>query len=512
MARYFQGYAESLGLDMDRFLAMGRFDDSAWDNFNMAVLAGRGSGFINGVSRLHGVVSRRIFMPAFPRWPVHEIPVGHVTNGVHVPTWDSEFADELWTGVCGKGCWGSDTEGLSAKIGTSSDQELWDIHGHGRQQLIQYVRERMVLMLRQYGFEPSLAARAQTFLDPSILTLGFARRFAAYKRPNLILSDPARLTRLLLDSQRPVQLLVAGKAHPADEEGKRLVQQFVSFARQPEVRARVAFIPDYDIALAQRLVQGIDVWINTPRRPWEACGTSGMKVLVNGGLNLSTLDGWWAEAYEPAVGWAIGDGEVHDGKEDAADANRLYEVLEKEVIPEFYDRNEVGVPLKWVARMRASLSRLTPRFSSNRMLREYVEGYYLPAAESYRDRVSEGGKLARALADWQEGLIANWSKVHFGNVEAVQKDGRWFFEVAVYTGDLRPDDVVVQLCAMEVAGSSPVCQTMKRERQIPGAVNGWFYQADVPASRPADHFTPRVIPSHPSARIPLEDNHILWQK
>ncbi len=301
--RYFRDYVSQLDMSLDQLLALGRWNPHDADApFNMAMLAVRGSSAVNGVSRLHGAVSRRLFQPLFPRWPEPEVPVGAITNGVHVPSWDSAWADALWTECCGKGRWLGTLDALPAAIQGLSDQELWAFRAQGRRALVTAVRQHRAQQLRQHGADPHAVQAVQQALDPNALTLGFARRFTAYKRPHLLLHDPDRLTRILTHPERPVQLIAAGKAHPQDEEGKRLVQQFVSFAGQPAVRHRVVFLEDYDMALAEHLVQGVDVWLNTPRRPWEACGTSGMKVLVNGGLNCSELDGWWAEAYRPEVG------------------------------------------------------------------------------------------------------------------------------------------------------------------------------------------------------------------
>ena len=274
----------------------------------MAYLAMRGSLATFGVSRLHGGVSRRIFQPLFPRWPESEVPVGHVTNGVHVPSWDSSAADDLWTAACGKERWRGMPDTLPALISSISDEQLWAMANEDRRVLIQRVRMRLVRQLNSRGHPPEVVDETANVFDPNALMLGFARRFTGYKRPNLLLRDPARLARLLTDPSRPVQLVLAGKAHPADVEGKRMIRDWIEIAQQPQFRRRVVFLEDYDIALAQELVQGVDVWINTPRRPWEACGTSGMKVLVNGGLNLSERDGWWDEAYAADLGWAIGDG------------------------------------------------------------------------------------------------------------------------------------------------------------------------------------------------------------
>ncbi|MGD0522923.1 MAG: alpha-glucan family phosphorylase, partial [Terracidiphilus sp.] len=297
--QYLGGYAEKkLGIALHDLLALGRQNptDSS-EHFNIAYLAIRGSGAVNGVSRLHGKVSRRLFLPLFPRWPEDEIPIGHVTNGVHMPTWDSAQADDLWTESCGKGRWLGTTKNLEQDIRCVSDARLWQFRTAASKSLVEYARKRLSLEMAIAGAPPEAVEAAKHLFDPNALTLGFARRFATYKRPNLLLYDPQRLLRLLTDPQRPVQLIMAGKAHPADQAGQALIQEWIHFIRQRETRPHVIFLSDYDMLLAEHLVQGVDVWINTPRRPWEASGTSGMKVLVNGGINLSELDGWWAEAY-----------------------------------------------------------------------------------------------------------------------------------------------------------------------------------------------------------------------
>ncbi|HPY42646.1 MAG TPA: alpha-glucan family phosphorylase, partial [Thiolinea sp.] len=341
----------------------------------MAYLAIRGSGAVNGVSKLHGRVSRHLFEPLFPRWPSNEVPVGYVTNGVHMPTWDSAAADELWTEFCGKNRWLGTCETLAQDITSPTDARFWQFRSSARALLIGYTRNRLFKQLALSGASSDEADIAKHLFDENTLTLGFARRFATYKRPNLLLHDPERLLRILTNPQRPVQLIIAGKAHPADKNGQALIQQWKQFISQSEARHHVIFLSDYDMQLTQQLVQGVDVWLNTPRRPWEACGTSGMKVLVNGGLNLSELDGWWAEAYTPELGWALGDGLEHANAVawDEVEAEALYCLLEQEVIPEFYSRDNQGIPVKWIAKMRESMSKLTPRFSSSRAVIDYTE-------------------------------------------------------------------------------------------------------------------------------------------
>ncbi len=403
IAQYLKRYAEEkLGIALQDLLALGRGNasDSA-EPFNMAYLAIHGSGAVNGVSRLHGQVSRRLFQPLFPRWPEGEVPIGHVTNGVHMPTWDSAPADDLWTETCGKQRWLGCAGTLEQDIHRVSDARIWQFRTDAGKALVEYARARLSRDLAAAGAPPGEVEAAKHLLDPNALTLGFARRFATYKRPNLLLHDPARLLRLLNNAQRPVQLILAGKAHPADQAGQDMIQEWTRFIRSPEVRPHAVFLPDYDMLLSAHLVQGVDLWINTPRRPWEASGTSGMKVLVNGGINLSELDGWWAEAYSPEIGWALGDGCEHgeDPAWDAAEADALYNLLEREVIPEFYARDGQSIPTRWVERMRKSMASLTPRFSADRTVREYTEQHYVPGAAAIsRDvpqiRVRQANRLS----------------------------------------------------------------------------------------------------------------------
>jgi starch phosphorylase len=514
--QYLGGYAEQkLGIALHDLLALGRQNpNDASEPFNMAYLAIRGSGAINGVSRLHGEVSRRLFGPLFPRWPQDEIPVGHVTNGVHMPTWDSAQADDLWTQACGKDRWRGTMETLEQDIRRVSDASLWQFRTAARMSLVEYARERLSRQLTASGALPETVARVKHLFDANTLTLGFARRFATYKRPNLLLRDPARLLRLLTNPQRPVQLIMAGKAHPADQAGQALIQEWIRFVRRPEVRPHVIFLSDYDMHLTEHLVQGVDVWLNTPRRPWEASGTSGMKVLVNGGINLSELDGWWAEAYTPEVGWALGDGREHDSDPawDASEAEALYGLLEREVIPEFYTRDAQGIPGAWVARMRESMARLTPRFSSNRAVREYTEQYYFPAAAAYRARAADKGASGVQLVNWRQALERTWAALRFGDVK-VETDGeQHVFEVQVYLDELDPEAVRVELYANGVNGTAPERVEMKRVRQLVGATNGYAYRAGVPAARPATDYTARLIPHRDGVAVPLEDTRILWQR
>ena len=511
---YFRNYLVDINVSLHDMLGLGRLHaHDEKEPFNMAYLAMRGCHIANGVSRLHGEVSRRIFSTLFPRWPTHEVPVSHVTNGVHVPSWDSSWADELWTRACGSDRWRGTTESLQTAIEELSDENLWAFCARQRLDLIHQARQRLARQLAQRGADPQTVAQAEQVLDPNVLIMGFARRFAEYKRPNLLLYDRERLIKLLNHPTHPVQLVIAGKAHPDDVQGKALIMEWMEFVNQPEVRHRVVFLEDYDIGLAQQLVHGVDLWINTPRRPWEACGTSGMKALVNGGLNLSELDGWWAEAYAPDVGWALGDGKEHDDPQwDRNEAQSLYRILEEEVVPMFYHRDPQGIPRDWVALMRTSMARLAPQFSSNRMVREYVEELYLPLTTAYQYRSTDNGRLGRELYAWHERLRQHWPTLHFGSVDATANEKHWLFTVQVYLGDLTPDDVRVELYAEVEAGLGGVCHTMTVTGDITGSVNGYIYRGEVSTERPAEHYVPRIVPGHRAAAVPMEAPFILWQR
>lgn len=510
-----EGYARTqLGITSGDLLALGRLNpDDTSEPFNMAYLAIRGSGAVNGVSRLHGEVSRELFAPLFPRWPVDEVPIGHVTNGVHMPTWESAEADALWTEACCKDRWLLPTETLEHNIRRVSDVLLWQFRTAASTALLDYARDRLSRQLADSGVSPEEQERAKHTCDCNTLTLGFARRFATYKRPDLLLHDPERLLRLLTNPQRPVQIIMAGKAHPADEAGQALIQQWMNFIRRPEVRSHVIFLSDYDMNLAEHLVQGVDIWLNTPRRPWEACGTSGMKVLVNGGINLSVLDGWWAEAYTPDVGWALGDGQEHgeDPGRDAIEAEALYDLLEREVIPEFYTRDANGIPIAWAGRMRESMARLAPHFSTNRTVREYTEQYYLPAASALKERSAGGGAVGLEIVKWCHTVEQKWAALRFGEVKTETANNMHIFEIQVYLDGLDPNAVRVELYADAVGEYDAERLEMTRVRQLVGAANGYAYRAELPASRVAANYAARVVPYRDDVAIPLEHDHILWQ-
>jgi len=512
--QYLSTYAQDmLGLTLHEFLALGRANpDDELEAFNMAYLAIRGSGSVNAVSRLHGQVSRHLFLPVFPRFPENEVPIGHVTNGVHVPTWDSAGADRLWTEVCGKGIWQGDLAHIEKEFREVDDERLWNMRTSGRSHLVQYARERFVRQELANGASPQQLQKGQAILNEGTLTLGFARRFATYKRPTLLLQDRDRLARILTNPQKPAQLVLAGKAHPKDGPGKDLIREWNEFAYRWDVRAHVVFLSDYDMLMAERLVEGVDVWINTPRRPWEASGTSGMKVLVNGGLNLSVLDGWWAEAYTPDVGWAVGDGKEHgdDPAYDRADAEALYAVLENQIVPEFYNRDEKGIPRAWTARIRESMARLTPEFSANRTVRQYTEEHYLSAAAAFACRAADKGRAGPDLLKWKTEIARHWNSIRFGSLKTNVQDGETTFEVEVYLGQLDPNTVRVELCADAQGGGPMSIQDMDRKERS-GVSGAYVYSTRTPAIRPAGDFTPRLKPYHPLA-LPTEVDRMLWQR
>ena len=516
MEQYLKSYAEEkLGIAFHEMLALGRQNpDDSSEDFNMAYLAIRGSGAVNGVSRLHGEVSRQIFLPVFPRWPEEEIPVGYVTNGVHVPSWESAEADGVWCEGCGKDRWLENTADLAEGIRRIPDERLWEYRNQARASLVLYARERLSLLLASSGAPAERIDAVRQIFDPNILTLGFARRFATYKRPNLLLHDPERLLRILTNPERPMQLIIAGKAHPADRGGQALIQQWTRFIRETGARPHAIFLSDYDMLLTERLVQGVDVWINTPRRPWEASGTSGMKVLVNGGVNLSELDGWWAEAYAPDIGWALGDGREHgeDPAWDAVEANALYDLLEQKVVPEFYARDQRNIPAAWVARIRESMARLTPQFSASRTVREYTEQHYVPAAASYQARADDHGAAGRQIADWQHAIEQKWSRLRFGNVKVDLDGTNYLYEVEAFLDDLNPDAVQVELYAAAFNEQAPLRIDMQQKHGLEGVPGGYVYTASAPAARPQSSYTARIIPRHNGVAVPLEAGQILWQR
>ncbi|ONF44107.1 alpha-glucan phosphorylase [Marinobacter lutaoensis] len=503
-------------LSVEQLVALGVHDDDRDATgdplLNMGRLALAMSGRVNAVSRIHQQVSQTIFQPFFPRWPRQDIPVEYVTNGVHTPSWDSPESDELWTGACGQDRWCRPMETLEP-LAEVSDQTLWHMRLAQRRRLIHYLRQRLASQHCAHHPGGNTQAACGLLLDSETLTLGFARRFTEYKRPDLLLSDEARLVRLLSQRDRPVQIVLAGKAHPHDHTGKALIQRWKRFSRRPEVEGRVVFIEDYDLGVANQLVQGVDVWLNTPRHPWEACGTSGMKVLVNGGLNVSQFDGWWAEAWRPEVGWAIRPGATfeelsHTNDHDASDALELFELLENEVIPAFYDVNADGLPEAWLARVRTSMNTLTATYSANRMVRQYVEDFYLPMSENGRQRTAA---VAQALVEQSRQIAGHWPRIRFTGMEVQTLDGEQQVTVDVYLDGLDERMIRVELVAEASEFGPRLVQPMAVQEALPGSGHTWVYQCRVPA-RPKGHYTPRIVVGDNRLTLPLEDASVIWMR
>ncbi len=514
MEQFLGDYARNeLKINFEDLLALGRQEPkNANESFNMAYLAIRGSGAVNGVSHLHGEVSRKLFQNLFPRWPITEVPVGYVTNGVHMPCWDSEYADKIWTDACGKDRWKGNLENLVQQVLQIPGEKLWKFRTESRKNLVGFIRNEFERQVSASG-QPGMIEMAKEIFNPNTLTLGFARRFVPYKRPDLLLYDPERFIRILTNPEKPVQLVIAGKAPPFDETGKTLIRRWIQFIQQHNLYKHVIFLNDYDMMMGECLVQGVDVWINTPRRPWEASGTSGMKVLVNGGINLSELDGWWAEAYTPEVGWALGDVKEHndDPAWDVVEANDLYELLEQQVVPEFYTRNDNGIPERWIDKMRNSMAKLTPRFSANRTVREYAEQYYLPAASNYRNRAAEKGAVARRIVNAKHAFRNKWEKINIRETQTEIVENGYIFSVPIFLNEIKPGQISVELFADRINNGEPERITMEPDSNFSDQEE-CMYHAKVISTRPADDYTVRIIPNYENISVPLEDNMILWQR
>ncbi len=454
--KYFSDYLTQLGLEREEFLALGRQDpDNTEEPMSLTVMAMRLSGFRNGVSNLHGVVSRKLWSGVWQGVPISEQPIQHITNGVHARTWLSPDLAALYDRYLGPD-WHEKPSDMAVwrAVDEIPDTELWRTHERRRERLVAFVRHQMRQQLTKRGAGAAELAAADEVLDPEALTIGFARRFATYKRANLILSDTDRLAALLNNPGKRVQIIFAGKAHPRDNPGKDIIRQIVHIARQEPFRLSMVFLEDYDMNVARHLVQGTDVWLSTPLRPMEASGTSGMKVAANGGLNVSVLDGWWAEGYSPDVGWAIGSGETYDDLEyqNSVESQSLYNLLEKEVVPLFYARGPDKLPRGWIAKMKAAMRTLAPVYNTNRMVRQYAEMFYVPAARRLDELVANDMQKAKALCEWRQRLRELFVNVR---VESVSDDmtgdvgarmgEELRVEAVVDLAQLEPSDVNVEL-------------------------------------------------------------------
>jgi starch phosphorylase len=500
MERYFSGWVEACGVDFDDLMALGHFPGEADDApFNMAVMGLRLASRSNGVSKLHGGVSRRMFHPLWADADVEDVPIASVTNGVHAHTWIApEMNDVLARHLVP--AWHEAGPEEWARIDQAPDEELWRAREQARSRLVTFVRQRV----------------REEILDPNVLTIGFARRFAAYKRATLLLSDAERLKKLLLDPDRPVQMIFAGKAHPADDLGKHMISEIVQFSRDPDVRNRFTFVPDYDISVARTMYQGSDVWLNTPRRPQEACGTSGEKAALNGVLNLSILDGWWDELFDGRNGWAISSAEdLEDlGRRDALEAAALFDILEHQVVPTFYDREEDDVPRRWIERVRHSLRTLGPQVVATRMVKDYVVDMYEPTAARNDALSADGYAPARSLARWKQRVTAAWDDVRIDSVESDDHDGvgdlgaKRTVSAVVALGGLAVTDVQVELVHGPVGLSEELVDPQSVAMDPSG--DGRF-TATFELDRGGRYgYTVRVVPSHPDLVTPVELGCVEW--
>jgi starch phosphorylase len=518
MERYFASFAKECGVELERLLALGREPGTEEGAaFNMAVMGLRLAGRANGVSKLHGAVSRSMFAGLWPRVPEDEVPIGSVTNGVHADTWVApEMADVLTRHVLPE--WGEAGPDRWARVVDAGDEEVFRAREAGRWALVAFARSSLKASLVRRGVSSSACGWCDEVLDPRALTIGFARRFATYKRATLLLSQPDRLRRLLLSPERPVQLVFAGKAHPADEAGKEMIRQIVAFASDPEMRHRVVFLDDYDIALARVLYQGADVWLNNPRRPLEACGTSGMKAALNGALNLSILDGWWDEWFDGDNGWAISSAEgVEDlAKRDELEADSLFSLLESTVVPLFYERREGPVRRAWVRRVKGSLASLGPKVSASRMVRDYVTELYEPTAERAEALAADGFARARALSSWKAHVADGWADVRVVEVEAdaAGLDVGETREVTatVALGRLTPADVRVELLHGRVGrGNELVEASVVALTEVGTDGEVTRFRGAITCERSGRYgFTLRVVPAGADVITPLELGLVAW--
>lgn len=522
MDRYWSDFWRGLGISREQFMGLGRAnpaDDS--EPFSMAMLAINLSAKTNAVSRLHGDVSRKLFQGAWKDLPEHEVPITYITNGIHTRSWISEEMSDLYDTYLGPR-WSEDIsdQNIWKRVEEIPDEELWKIHERRRQRLVHFCRKRLRKQLEAQGALPSELKEAGEILDPYALTIGFARRMATYKRATLLLTDLERLAKILSNKDRPVQIIMAGKAHPEDTPAKELIREVIHFLRKEDVRRHFVFIEDYDMNVARWMVEGVDVWLNTPRRFLEACGTSGMKVAFNGGINFSILDGWWDEAYEPHVGWAIGHGEVYaDPKyQDEVESNAIYNLLEKEIIPLFYDRDREGRPRQWLSRMKSSMLEICPMFNINRMVREYALRMYFPSALRASEFIANDAAKARALADWKKRVLKSWKDVRIESVEATELDkvhvgDDMRVRAMVNLADLTSDDVAVQIYHGTLGPTGMIEEGEIIPMNLSNEGNGSVMQFSgaIRYFKSGRHgFTVRVLPHHDDLSSPFETGLIQW--
>ncbi|CAN5386812.1 glycosyltransferase family 1 protein [soil metagenome] len=512
LERYLGKTLQQAGIPMDEFIRMGRNDpENEGENFNMALLAMSNSNHVNGVSKLHAAVTRSMFGGLWPNYPESEVPVSAVTNGIHTMTWISTPMADLFDRYLGDG-WRRRSDEVKTWEGVEQipDEELWNLCQTQRSELVRHVRHR----------QRNDDATVDALLDPGILTIGFARRFATYKRGSLMLRDRDRLKHLLFHAERPVQIVIAGKAHPKDDGGKKIIQDLVNFTHSEGVGARMVFLEDYDMRVARLMVQGVDLWLNNPRRPYEASGTSGMKVIANGALNCSILDGWWDEGFDPSVGWAIGDRENYpdEGYQDWLDSISLYQLLEDQITPTFYERNENGIPQRWLRMLKDSIKTLAPQFSTARMVSDYASQAYMPAASSFGRLLADNLGGAKNARDWKEKVRQNWGQVKILEVHdtsSVSNNVGVDFQVTarVNLGVLNAGDVKVQAVYGAIAPNRELTNTSVVDlHQTEAGDDGLKFQGTIVAASPGyQGYSIRIIPSNENVAIPVELGSVTWE-
>jgi starch phosphorylase len=528
MDRYFAEYFPKFGISRDEFLALGRKNSAGdGDSFCMTSLALHMASFRNGVSRLHGEVSRRLWNHIWPDLPEDEVPIEHITNGVHFRSWISQEMNQLYDRYLGPNWRDHPLErSVWHRAESIPAEELWMTHERRRERLVAFARNQLRLQLQRRGAPQAEIEGADEVLNPEILTIGFARRFATYKRATLLIQNKQRLEKILNDPQKPVQIIFAGKAHPKDDEGKELIRQIVSFAQEPHLRRRMVFIENYDVTIARYLVQGVDVWLNTPLRPNEASGTSGMKVLANGGLNLSTLDGWWDEVCRmpdeecPPLGWAVGQGESYADRQyqDQIEAEALYDILEHDVVPAFYERRADGVPRRWISLMKSSISNLCYRYNTNRMVCEYTDRFYRAAHSRYQSLIANNAARVKSLTEAMARIRKAWPQIRIGILDSphpaeipVGESVR--FHARLYPGSLTIADLRIELYAGRLNADGEIKKAVVAEMQpMPQQGNGYIlYEASIPTSGSGLHgYTARVLPQHPDLGSPFVPGLITW--
>jgi len=499
MEQYFGDFAISCGTDFDTLMSLGHRPDEPDDTrFNMAVMGLRLGGRSNGVAQLHGAVSRQMFGGLWPDVPVDEVPIGAITNGVHAHTWVSDEIDALLRRSVG-GVWDGADAASWQGVASIPDADIWAARRVGRARLVDFVRSRM----------------GDALLDPDALTIGFARRFATYKRATLLLSQPDRLREMLLSADRPVQFVFAGKAHPADQPGKDMIREIELFARHLDVGHRILFVPDYDMAVARLMYHGCDVWLNNPRRPLEACGTSGMKAALNGALNCSILDGWWDECYDGQNGWAIAsaDDDPDTARRDVREATSLFGLLEREIVPLFYNRDAAGVPHGWIEAMKHNWTSLGPFVTAARMVRDYVTELYEPAAASAAATSADGWAQARSLASWKQSINANWNNIRVttvdGDTSSAHEGDERAASAQVYLNGLQASDVTVQLLHGSIDSSGEFVGQPEAISMTPADGDLYSCTYRVRAAGPYG-FTVRVLPTHSALTSAVEMGKAAW--